>query len=224
MAGKASESTPAPPRMAKRGPGSTPLARSSARSSGFSTSRYEVGLRSVEAIRRSAAGAIELQQAARAEAQQARAPSCARPHGTDGTSLRASPPSTTGFIATRCTTSASSASRMRASAHADWASRTGWLDERRKSKSMTRAPSASISPRRPDERVTTTTACATSRSTAIRGWKWDRTNQSSVTHRTTLRQSSENGSAPSLESSSVAGCQFSRDMRPQLCSRPRRAT
>ena len=134
-----------------------------------------------------------------------------------GTSLRASPPSTTGFIATRCTTSASSASRMRAKAHADWASCRGRLEERRKSKSMTRTPSASISASRPVEWVTTTTACATSRRTAIRGRKWDSANQSSVMHSTTLRQSSENGSGPSLESSAVAGCQFSRDMRLRVC-------
>ena len=54
-----------------------------------------------------------------------RAPSCARRRAATGTSLRARPPRTTGFIATRWTTSASSASRMRASAHAEAASRGG---------------------------------------------------------------------------------------------------
>src|SRR3954454_8505647 len=81
---------------------------------------------------------------------------------------------------------------------------------------MKRAPNSSISARRPEERVTTTTACATSFSTAMSGRKWERTNQSSVMHSTTLLQSSENGSVPSLEPSSVAGCQFSRGMRPRV--------
>ena len=47
-----------------------------------------------------------------------------------GRSLRASPPRTTGFMATRCTTSGFSISRMRASFLAEKASRRGLLDER----------------------------------------------------------------------------------------------